>query len=455
MLVIHGQILAMTEKTPIVDDGAIAIVGERIEAVGSTKKITKRFRYPSRVIDATDKLVIPGFVNAHTHMIHTLIKGLGDGLSLETWLEKIARPIRDNLSASDLYWGAMLSCLESIKSGTTCLVDNVPGPKTATAIDAVAKAFYESGVRGYVARTMNFPEWKKQRAEDSVALQELVSKELEIIQEKDLVWKKKTNGRVRVCPAPSAIYRCPPEVFRESKKISDTSGVPIHSHIAEATFEVDSTLAEFGCREVDLLDKLGVLGPRFHVVHGVHLDEEEIQRLAKSGASVIHCPVSNMFLGSGIAKIPAMVANGVNVALGTDGGACGNGHNMFPVMKAAALLHKVSTLNPGAMTAKHVLSMATRGGAKALGLQGAVGTIEVGKLADLVVMNLKTVGTSPIHDPLATLVFYADSSNVETVIVNGRILMEDKEVKVLDERVVVEEAATRAQRLVNTAGIKS
>jgi len=404
-------------------DGRTATVhveGNRIEEVG-------RKREADVVLDGRRKALIPGFVNAHTHAAMTLLRGYADDMPLQDWLSTRIWPAERKLTPEAIYWGTKLACLEMIKSGTTCFNDMY------FHMDQAAKAVEESGIRGVLS-------------EGFIDLFDPARAEEQFRQARTVVRAIEGMRCDRVVPAlgPHAIYTVSADSLREIRRWSDESGHLIHVHVSETKAEVDAARKDHGKTPVEYLDALGVLGPRVVAAHSVWLEEPEVRTFASRGVSVAHCPVSNMKLAVGRAMpLAAMRAAGVPVSLGTDGPASNNSLDMFQTMKAAALLHKFSADDARAAAAGDVFAMATAGGARALHLDA--GSIEVGKLADLVLLDLRRPEMTPTHDLVSNVVYAATSGCVDTVVCDGRVVMEGRRVPGEDE--VLEKAAGFAAKL--------
>jgi 5-methylthioadenosine/S-adenosylhomocysteine deaminase len=456
IIIKNGTIITLDKNRRILRNGFIAIEENKIIEVSTSNKLASKNISADIEIDAKGKIVLPGLINAHTHMFQDLLRGLGDDMELMEWLSKMLYPVAKELSVNDILAGAYLGCIEMIKTGTTCVLDNHHINTSEEAIDSVIKAMKETGIRGIVARGIKE---KTKRSEiwkiPDYVFQFTPEEEVKLTEKLMKKWNNDPDGMVKVCPGPTVIFNCSPKLFLECKRLSDEYKVPIHTHIAESPEEVKSTLEDYGKREVEFLDDIGVLNERFHVVHGVWLNEREIKLMAIAGAHHIHCPVSNMYLASGVAPIKKLIENGVNVALATDGPASNNNQDIFSVMKTTALLQKVSTLDPTSITCEQVLEMATLGGAKALGLENEIGSIEPGKKADIIIVDLKKPHSAPIHKPISSIVYSALGSDVETVIIDGKVVMENYEIKTINEEKVIKDAENAAKNLAMKIGFKS
>jgi len=442
ILIREGTILTLDPKRPLLRDGAVFIEDGSIVDLGDSPSIPAKFPRAEFVVDAKGKIVIPGLVNSHTHFFQTLLRGLGDDRSLFDWIRDVIRKNSGKIDARTAKAASALGCLEMIRTGVTTVVDHQTVNPTEEVVDSVANTLYSSGLRGYVARGMRVDTAASDRLGVRLGSSD---EESEIRATENLVHRWKDGKRVRVCPGPSSTFSSTPGLLVGAGEISGKYHVPLHIHVAERQESERESLKASGKREVEHLLSLGVLGELTQVVHGVWLDENEILALARARSSVVHCPVSNMYLASGTAPLRSFISSRVNVALGTDGPASNNSHDMFEVMKAAALLCKLTSGDPGALTAGQALAMATLGGAKAAGLLQSVGTIEVGKRADITVVDPRRPHSIPVHNPSSTLVYSCNWSNVSTVICDGAPLMVDGRVLTMEEEAVISESESAAE----------
>lgn len=432
ILIKDGYVITMDRQRHIFKRGSVAIEGGKIAAVGkdiSTKAGT--------VIDARGKAVLPGLINAHTHLSMTLLRGVADDMPLMEWLEKKIWPIEENLTSNDCYIGALLGSLEMVKSGTTCFADQY------FYMEDVARAVEEAGLRGVLARGI-------------IELDDPEKREVTIKEGERLIktCQGMANGRILTMFGPHAAYTCSPECLMRVKELAKKYKVGIHTHIAETQEEVDKITEKYGKRPVEHLDSIGFLGPEVLAAHCVWMTEREIKTIQKQGVKPVHNPVSNMKTASGVAPVPEMLAAGIPVALGTDGAASNNSLDMFNEMKFAALLNKVHKFDPTALPAQKVLEMATINGAIALGLQDEIGSLEVGKKADIVLVDMKKPHLTPLHNVISHLVYSAIGSDVDTVIVDGKVLMRERKVLTFDEDKVLEGAQKASDDLLARGGFK-
>jgi len=349
---------------------------------------------------------------------------------LMEWLETKIWPIEKNLTAQDSYLGALLGCLEMIKSGTTCFADQY------FFMEDVARAVEEAGLRAMLSHGIIEMDDPKRRESELRAGEKLVK-----------TCHGAAGGRIQAMFGPHAAYTCSPECLMQVKELAKKYKVGIHTHISETQDEVDRIMKKYGKRPVEHLDSIGFLGPEVLAAHCVWLTEREIAVIQKQGIKPVHNPVSNMKTASGVAPMPEMLAAGIPVSLGTDGAASNNSLDMFSEMKFAALLSKVHKLDPTALPAQVVLEMATINGAIALGLQDKIGSLEIGKKADIVMVDMEKPHLAPLHNVISHLVYSAVGGDVDTVVVDGKVLMRERRVLTLDEVKVVEETQKAADDL--------
>lgn len=425
LLLLGGTVLTMDAEATVIPQGAVAVRDGRILEVGKRSVLQRRYA-ARRVLDAKGRLVLPGLVNAHTHVAMTLFRGVRDDEDLMTWLTKYMFPLEARFVSPDFVrTGALLGCWEMIASGTTTFADGFFFE------EEVAKAADESGLRALPGQGIfDVPVPDAPDAETGLRRAEKYLSD----------WA----GHPRVTPAlaPHACYTVGPETFRRTGDLARRFGAPVFTHLSESDGELAMVRERFGTTPVQHLDAIGALEGRLTAAHCVRVDEEEIGLLARSGVGVAHCPESNMKLASGIAPVAAMLAAGIPVGLGTDGPASNNDLDLFGEMDTAAKLQKVAQLDPTAAPAREVFRMATSGGAAALHMDGEIGSLERGKHADLILVGTSGPNATPIYDPYSYLVYSARSDAVETVIVGGKILMENRRLTTLDTEAI----RRRAQR---------
>ncbi len=427
ILIENVGIVPMTGNNLVLEKGHIVIENDRIKEIAEERPGGDY----DKIIDGTNRMAIPGFINAHTHAAMTLLRGYADDLPLMEWLETKIWPLESKMTADDIYWGTMLAATEMIKSGTTCFADMY------FYMDKTAQAVDKSGMRAVLARGMiGIGPEAEQGLIDS---RELVQK-----------WNGSGDGRISFMLGPHAPYTCPPDYLKRVMDMAGELGIGMHIHLAETATEMENIKATYGKTPVAHLNSLGMFNFPVLAAHCVHLTEEDIAVLAKNKVSVVHNPESNMKLASGIAPVPEMLQAGIPVAIGTDGASSNNNLDMLQEMRSCAFLHKVNTFNPTAIPAYKALEMATLNGARALWMDKELGKIQPGYKADIVLISLQEAHMIPRYDIIANLVYSAQAADVQTVIINGKIIMEDRVIKTFDEKEVLQQAKEIAQRLANS-----
>jgi len=424
-ILIYGcTILPMNGKR-LIQDGALAIKNGKIIFVGkraSANKIQAKLK-----IDAKKKIAMPGLINCHTHVPMTLFRGIAEDQPLKTWLKDAIWPLEAKLKSDDIYVGALLGCLEMIKNGTTCFADMYFHE------DMIAKAVEKSGLRGVLAEGII-------EAGNKAQGEQMLKESINFAEK----FRGYANGRVTTFLGPHAAYSCSPELLTKIKNKSLELNVGVHIHLAESKEMFREFKKRCGPSEVEFLDKIDFFSGHVLAAHCVNLSGEDVQILSKRGANVAYVPVANMKLGVGAAKIKDLTDLSVNVSLGTDGPASNNTLDMFETIKIATLLQKLVYLNPNILPVYEVLSMAIVNGAKALRLGKTIGSLEVGKKADVILVDLSKPHLKPLHNTYANIVYSAHGSDVDTVIVDGKIVMENRHLKTLDEQAIMERAEKTA-----------
>ena len=434
ILIKNGTIVTMDSRDSI-ERSDLLIVDGRIREIGGTGQTA------DTVIDATDCAVIPGFVQTHIHLCQTIFRGAADDLALIDWLKQRVWPMEAAHSASSITASARLGIAELIKGGTTCALTT----ETVNHTSEVFKVVEESGFRAIVGKCM-----MDKGDEVPSALQEETASSIDESISLLEAWHGKAGGRIRYCFAPRFAISCTRELLEKVAKLSRERGVMIHTHASENRTECELVQQESGVRNITYLDQVGLTGRHVALAHCVHLDLHEIEILKTTGTNVVHCPSSNLKLGSGIAPIAKLLEEGVSVSLGADGAACNNRLDMFTEMRTAALLQKVLH-GPEVLPADRVLRMATIDGARALGLDAEIGTLEVGKRADVSVVRLDRLHSTPVTDVVSVLVYSAEADDVDAVIVDGEVLLRDGSLLTLNEPETIATARSEAQALMDRA----
>ena len=370
-----------------------------------------------KIIDASGKILLPGLVNTHTHLSMTLFRGLADDLSLDSWLNDHIWPMEANLNGNYCYIGALLGAVELIKSGTTTFSDMY------FYMEDVARAVDEAGIRAVLSYGMiDFGDAERRENE--------IKENLTLFENCNGM----ADGRIKVFFGPHSPYTASEELLIKVRQLADEYNMGIHIHVSETQKEINDVTAEKGLRPFEYLDKIGFLGPDVVAAHSVWLSDEEIEIIKKNDVKISHNPCSNMKLASGIAPVSKLIENDICVSIGTDGASSNNNLDLIEELKTASLLQKVSTLDPKVLDSDESIAMGTIKGAEALGLDSEIGSIEVGKKADIILIDTNSANMVPDSSSLSSNIIYsANGSNVDTTICNGKILMENKKLTVLDE----------------------
>ena len=429
LVVANGIVVTVDAGRRVFDRGSVAIDGRDIVAVDSAEAIAAKFRGRD-TIDASGSVVIPGLINTHTHAPMVLFRGLADDLALMDWLQKYIFPAEARtVSPEFVQVGTRLAALEMIESGTTTYTDMYYFE------EEIARATKAAGLRGVLGETIiQFPVADAKTPADSLARTERFAKEFA------------GDDLITPAVAPHSMYTLDAATLKACRALADRLGIPVIIHLAETADEVTTSLEKNRATPAAYLDSLGFWGPRTLAAHAVHVTPADMRILADRHVGVSHNPESNMKLASGIAPVVAMRAAGIAVGLGTDGAASNNDLDMFEAMRQAAFLAKVSG-DPRAIPAETALEMATIEGARALGMQTTIGSLEPGKRADLIVVSMDSARQTPMYDPVSHLVYVTRGDDVKTTIVNGRILMRDRRVLTLDRARVLADARAYADKV--------
>lgn len=441
-LIRNAYIVTVDENDNEYPQGALVIDDDRITYVGPEEKLPFMEGGFDDIFDADGDLVIPGIVNAHTHNVYFLMRGLGMDRDLKDWLMDAIWPGLIQINPEDAYIGSVLGCLENIRSGVTCLADNYYAPSyKKNNIDAVLSGIEDVGIRALMAR--GYHNFAFNVPEDFFEEDDEVAAEYDRIFSK---WNGAGGGRIQAWVSPVNLLYSTPTSIQKVWEVAKHYGVGMHTHVAEARFEVEEIKRRYdGKTFIEVLDDLGVVSHKFHSVHSVHLSSREIEILKSYDAAVMYCPNSNMLLASGIAPVPEMLKKGLRVALGTD--SPNNNQDMIESMKTAALLPRVKEYDPVAVTSKQALRMATIEGAKALDLDDQIGSLEVGKQADIAVINMHNLHNIPVHDYVANLVYSANQSDVRNVYIAGKKALHEGRLVEYSEKKICEDAQKSALAL--------
>lgn len=428
ILIKNGTILTMDPLNSIINNGIIGINGDTINFVGEGfgDDIDSE-----NTIDACEGLILPGLINGHTHAAMALFRGLADDLPLMEWLNNYIFPVEGRMNAESVYLGTLLACSEMILSGTTTFCDMYLFE------EEVASAAKASGMRCLVGEVLyDFDSPNYGPVENGLRYTE------------SLIERWKNDPLVKIAVEPHTPYTCSPELLLATNELATKYNVPLIIHLSETETELSVIKERYGKSPVEHLETLGVLGPNLIADHCVHLNDREIELLSENNVRIIHNPESNMKLASGIAPVPQMVEKGITVGLGTDGCASNNNLDLFAEMDTAAKLHKIDAMDTTVMDALTVLRMATIDGAKALGMESKVGSIEKDKKADLIIVDINKPHLTPIYNPYSHLVYSAGGADVSHSIVNGRIVMDERKLLLLDIDEIIEEAQRKSREII-------
>jgi len=435
IIITGGTVVTMDPASRVVENGAIAIRRDRIVAVGNAAEIAARYR-TTRTISARGKVVMPGLINAHTHVPMVLFRGIADDLVLMEWLQKYIFPAEaKNVDEQFVRWGTRLGCLEMIQGGTTTYVDMYYFE------DAIAEETVRAGMRAVLGETvLDFPAPDNKTWDAAIAYAE------------KFIQRWKDHPLITAAIAPHAPYTVSTDHLKQTHSMSLRLNAPLIIHVAEDQAEMKSMQDKYNSTSVAYLDSIGLLDARVIAAHMVWPSEDDIKTLAARSVGVGHCPQSNMKIAAGVAPAPQMLAAGVAVGLGTDGAASNNDLSMWEEMDTAAKLHKLISKDATTLNAKTALEMATIGGARAIHLDKEIGSLEPGKRADLIIVGMNSAHQTPLYNVYSHLVYATKASDVETVIINGRVVMLNRRVLTIDEASVRAKAGEYRDRIRKSVG---
>ncbi len=413
LMVKGGTVLTLDNGSHRIDSGAVAIKEGRIEALGPEEELRKY--EAAETLDAKGGLIMPGLVNCHTHAAMTLFRGMADDLPLMEWLQSHIFPAEAKLCPEFIETGATLACAEMIRGGVTTFVDMYLWE------DTVARAVDRAGLRALVGEVLyDFPSPHYGEIDSGFDFTA------------DFIDQYRDHPRISVVIMPHALYTCSPSLLEKAWGMSEEKGAGLHIHLSESAFETAQVEEAYGLRPVAHMESLGLLSDRVLVAHAVDLNDEEIALLAERGVRAAHCPESNMKLASGVARLPEMLAAGIPIGLGTDGAASNNDLSMLGEMHSCAMIHKVTKMDPTVAPAEQVLALATGAAAQAVGMGSEIGSLEKGKRADLLVLDLDRPHMVPMFSPESHLAYTALPSDVRHTVVEGEVLMADRELRTID-----------------------
>ncbi len=450
ILIKNGYVLTLNPRREIIMDGALYIENDTIVELGKSADLKER--KAELVIDAKNKLVMPGLVDTHVHLAQALIRGCADDVSLVDWLKKYVWVLQGNFTKNDGRVSAELCMAEMIRTGTTSFIECMI--HTRYGFDGIAKAVEKVGMRGSLSKIIMDSTGYADSAD--IMYPGMVEDADACLKETDEMytkWHGKADGRIQVWYGLRSLGAVTSELFRDVARRTREKKTRMTMHLGEVVDDVRYVKENFGTNLTTFVKNHDLLGPDMVFAHGIHFEDVELKVLAESKSNISHCPSSNMKLASGFAKIPQMLQSGVPVSLGCDGGPSNNTYDMVREMRLAALIHKSYVGDPLVVTAEQAIEMATIGGAVAMGINNSVGSLEPGKLADVILINLHELGLTPHTNPVSNLVYSGNGEYVDTVIVNGRLLMQHKRLLTLDEKTVMKNARVHSAALMQRAEI--
>ena len=450
-LIINAVVVTVDPQRRVLWDGALLIRDDRIADIGSTEELKAKYPAPHRTLDAAGKVIFPGFVNNHTHLFQTLLKGIGDDMELGDWLSHMMFPAAVYLEPEDTYHAAMLGLSEALHSGVTTTVDYMHCHSKPGLTDGICRAVKDLGVRGIVGRGTMDTGVEYGTCPDLCEKVEDVEADLRRLFK---TYHNTENGRLKIWAAPSSMWSNSDEMLKMQWRVVNECGGGFTVHVSETEYARMATEWVHGCNDVDLLEKLGILGPNVLAVHCCWISDKDIDLLKAHDIKVSHDACANMYLADGVAPVPQMLKKGVTVGLGLDGAASNNSQDMIELMKCTALLHKTKTLDPMAITAEKVLEMAIIDGARSIGMEDEIGSIEVGKKADLVFFDpAASQKSTPMHNPVSTLVYSSSIQNISAVMVDGALVLENGRLTRVSDADVIANGQRCAEELCRRGGI--
>lgn len=444
----HATVITMDPSRRILTDGGIAVLGDRILEVEKSEHL--RARYPGAPVeDLQGQILLPGLIDAHVHLAQGLLRGSGDDLPLMDWLTQRIWPMQGAYTPADGRASARLCLLEMIRSGTTTFVESMLVGRYGG--DGIAQSILDSGMRGMLAKVlMEAPSGSSLLPPGMIETREGSFREAQRLHE---AWHQAGDGRLQVWLAPRWTGLVDPELMRAVVSLARKKQMRITMHFLQSGEEYKAIREKQGMLPVEFLDSLGLTGPEVLLIHATHLEEADLLSLRGTGTHLVHCPLSNMKLAMGRTPVPELLAQETNVALGCDGAPCNNTLDMFLEMRAAALLHKAWSGDPTVLPAETVLEMATINGARAIGLEGEIGSLEAGKKADFIVVDPHQAHSVPHPNPVSAVVYSLRGSDVVQSYVDGRCLLSGGTVHTLEEAGILEEAGLRLQELLERTGL--
>ena len=450
LLFVGGDIVTVDQSNPYIQSGAVAVKANKILAIGSEASVKARIKTARRTVDFSGQVMIPGLVDAHTHLFQSLGKSLGDGLSLLPWLERFMLPLASQVTREQAVVAVRFAALMSALSGTTTVIDQHYAPVDEESILAVAEAYQDAGIRSTLARGFFGPmtEGARRMKCDGRMFQYTVQQELDIT--RACMRAMVDQELVDIWPGPKNVVYVDPDLLIGSSELARDFNLSWQVHCSESRFEVEIFKSLYGQRPANWLHEQKLLGDHTTLAHGIWFDDGELSLLGETGTSIIHNPISNQYLASGIVRLEDLLKVGANVALGTDGTAVA-GQHMFEAMKAGLMLQRVGRLDPEAATSEMLLTMATKLGGKML--HKNLGVLQEGSLADLIIVDTRSLHHQPRLRPVTSLIFFTQRTDVRYVMVNGDLIVENGKSTKLDQEKAVADMAQASHALIEKAGI--
>lgn len=447
ILIKNAFIVTMNKKRELIENGFVSILDDKVEAIGKMDEISQ---YDAvKVIDAEGKAVFPGFISTHTHLFQTMLKGIGKDRNLMDWLTAAIFPAQRSIDQETITSAALLGCIDAIRSGTTTVLDYQYTHGFKDMDQPVIDAMLKSGIRGIFGRgysnTSDFPE--------EYACEHIDNEELFFADTRKLYELYKNHSRISIAMAPGIVWAMEnEESFTKMHELCEELDIVLTMHINETKDDDNFSLERYGCTTVELLEKTGMLSPRLLSVHSIHLTDKDLELYKKYDVKVSHNPAANMILASGVAPIPEMLDMGITCSLALDGAASNDTQDMMETLKLTAFTHKQNKNDPAVMTSEQILEMATIDGAKSVLMETEIGSLEIGKKADLFVFNPHKSRSSVMHDPIAGIVYSGGQDNIETTIIDGNIVMENNVILTLDEDELYKKAKKIGEELLERLG---
>lgn len=443
LIIKNIMIVTVNDKRELIQNGFVAIKDQKFVAIGKTEELEAEYK-ADKVIDGEGKALFPGFISLHSHLFQNSLKGLGRDKSLFDWLDASVKKAYGFINYDLILAAATAGCLESLNTGATTVLDYQYCHAHELGLDyAVVEAFKRTGIRGVLGRghtkVCNFPGLPPCPIDET--------EDMFFADVDNLLIELKDEDRISLALAPGIIWDLSEEGFKKCAEYSAKYKIPVTMHTLESFDDDQFSMETYGKSTMEFLETTGILSERFIGVHCVQMNESDFNIFKKYNISVCHCPVSNMILGSGFAPVPRMIEEGLNVGIGADGSASSDTQNYLEQLKAASLVHKANLVDPKVMPAETVIEMATINGAKALGMEDKIGSIEVGKLADCFIFTPNTLSSCPVADPIAAIVYSSEPDNIETVIVGGKIVKENSVLTTYSKDEAIKDLAKRAKDL--------